>query len=245
MEGNVLHLGWMWPNLMNLHGERGSVQSFVRQGKKLGLEVQVHRIENPEDPIPFEQLDLIIFLPGELKVIGKLKPYIEEQISGLKEYMDRGGYIIAIGTTGMLFGQQVTREDGSILEGLKLLPVSGTERRYVLGDDLQFSIPGLEHDIIGSQIQMVNVKSDAPLGKTIYGFGNDGTGTEGARVKNLIYTNCLGPVFAKNPWWAESILRDIAGDRIPADVKPEYCLEEASFKTTVEFLKSKQGFKAK
>ena len=40
-------------------------------------------------------------------------------------------------------------------------------------------------------------------------MGNNNSGTEGARWKNLIYTNCMGPLFVKNPWFAETILKDI------------------------------------
>ncbi len=242
MAKDCIHIGWMYPNLLNLHGERGSVQAFVRVGARLGLEVQVHRIEEPEDDIPFQDLDLLIFLPGELVTLTRLKPFLEPKLEQCNAFLERGGYLLSIGTTGMLFGNQVTREDGSVFQGLGLLPVSGQERQYVLGDDLHFQVNGVEHPIIGSQIHMVNVDSQAALGNTLYGFGNNGTGSEGARVQNLIYTNCLGPVFVKNPWWAEAILREVSGVQSP---KLEYPLEDASYETCCRFLKEKPAFTAK
>ena len=30
-------VGWMYPNLLNLHGERGSIQMLEKIGKEMGL----------------------------------------------------------------------------------------------------------------------------------------------------------------------------------------------------------------
>ena len=36
-----LTIGWMYPNLLNLHGERGSLQALVSVGQKIGIQVDV------------------------------------------------------------------------------------------------------------------------------------------------------------------------------------------------------------
>ena len=51
-------VGWMYPSLLNLHGERGSVQALVEIGKKMGIDVEILRIEDFDDPIPFEKMGL-------------------------------------------------------------------------------------------------------------------------------------------------------------------------------------------
>jgi len=239
MSKDCVKIGWMYPNLLNLHGERGSVQAFTRVGEKLGLQVSVQRISEPEDEIPFDALDMLMFLPGELLTLSRLVPHLEKKLPQLKAFLNRGGYILAIGTTGMLFGDNVKREDGSQFRGLGLLDMEGVERKYVHGDDLHFTVEGVEHPILGCQIHMVTVDSKKPLGKLIQGYGNNGTEAEGGRVQNLIYTNCLGPVFAKNPWWAEAILRDITGCAAPA---LSYPLEQASYESCCRFLKEKPAF---
>ena len=55
-------VGWMYPNLLNLHGERGSIQALCEIGKNMGVDIEVLRIEDFDDPIPFEKLDLMVFL---------------------------------------------------------------------------------------------------------------------------------------------------------------------------------------
>lgn len=200
-------VGWMYPNLLNLHGERGSIQALSELGKKMGISVEIIRIEDFDDPIPYQNLDLIVFLPGEIASFNHLIPALSNE--NLKSYLENDGYLLALGTSGLMFGKSITREDGSQLNCLGYLDMTAKERKYVWGDDLHFRINGSKQEIIGSQIQMADVETTTPLGTVIYGMGNNNSGTEGARWKNLIYTNCMGPLFVKNPWFAETILKDI------------------------------------
>ena len=140
MSSVTLNLGWLYPDLLNLHGERGSVQAFVRAGENLGIDVQVRRINDFDDPIPFDELDLCLALPGELKTLGFIKPALEAQFGSLMAYLERDGYLLAIGTTGLLFGGDVKRDDGTVWTGLGILETSATEREYVWGDDLHFRL---------------------------------------------------------------------------------------------------------
>lgn len=241
-----LHLGWMYPDLFNLHGERGSVQALVRAGENLGVQVEVRRIDSLDEKIPFDELDLMVFLPGEIKSFAQVKPVLDAQKGALAAYLDRGGYLIAIGTTGLLFGRQIQRENGEIFEGLGLLDLTAKERSYVWGDDLHFRLKDTKQEIIGSQVQMADVETNMPLGETLYGHGNNNSGSEGARYKNLIYTNCLGPVFVKNPWWAEDILKDICLQKfLGLSQKRPNRLASDSFDSCLRFLNAKPKFQEK
>ena len=46
-----INVAWMYPNLLNLHGERGSVQMLVEVGKQLGVDVRVTRIEDFDESV--------------------------------------------------------------------------------------------------------------------------------------------------------------------------------------------------
>lgn len=240
-----LKLAWMYPNILNLHGERGSVMAFARVAEKLGIELEIVRIDNPDITPEISDVDIMFFGPGELRVVPMLKEALEPVKTELESHIAAGKYIIAVGTTGALFAGKILCEDGSTIEGLGLLDENAEERSMVWGDDLYFVLPdGTE--IIGAQIQMLNFKvaEGAGLGKTIYGYGSFGAGKEGCRTENLIHTNCLGPVFVKNPWWAEMILRDAAllpaEELSPADKRAKYPLENDSFNATALFNKEKE-----
>ena len=233
-------VGWMYPNLLNLHGERGSVQALVSVGKQLGLDVEVRRIEDFDDPIPLEELDLLIFLPGEIEVFRYLVSALNKQRAQLDQYLNNDGYLLALGTTGLLFGKQITREDGTDLDCLGHLDMTAKERKYVWGDDLHVRLKGSKTELAGSQIMMADVEAAAPLAETIYGRGNNGSGTEGARWNNLIYTNCMGPLFVKNPWFAEDILKDICAKKsFEITGTADHTIARNSFHSTLRFIAKK------
>lgn len=235
---NKVNVGWMYPNLLNLHGERGSVQALAEVGKQLGIEVNVQRIEDFDDPVPYSELDILIFLPGEISTFIHLIPALRTE--ALRDYLEQGGYLLALGTSGLMFGNSIRREDGTVINGLGYLDMTARERKFVWGDDLHFSINDTKQELAGSQIQMADVVAANPLGTTIYGMGNNNTGAEGARWKNLIYTNCLGPLFVKNPWFAEQILKDILEQKgIETDTKGQYPIAKNAFNATLTFIENK------
>lgn len=238
-----LRLGWMYPDLLNLHGERGSIQAFQAAGENLGVAVEIVKINDSQDEIPFDSLDCMMFLPGELKTLFRLKPCLEANREKLASYLNAGNYLIALGTSGLLFGKTVVRESGEVLDGLGFLDMTAKERRYVWGDDLHFRLLDTKQEIFGSQIQMADVEASMPLGQTLYGHGNNNSGLEGARSQNLIYTNCLGPVFVKNPWWAEDIIKDICLRKFLGlrQKRPNRFASE-SFDSGLRFLQTKPKF---
>jgi hypothetical protein len=241
----TIRIGWMYPDCLNLHGERGSVQALERVGKAMGLEVTVRRIEDFDDPIPFDDLDLLFFAPGEISCFTFIRPALERQRKALEAYLDDGGWLIAVGTTGLLFGKTTVREDGSSFEGLGLLDMTAKERAFVWGDDLHLRLRDTKMEIFGSQIQMTDVEAAEPLADVLYGRGNNAGAAEGARRGNLIFTNCLGPVFVKNPWWAEDILRSIfLRKQGLGDARP-FSMESASFDSCLRFTASKPEFPIK
>ena len=167
-----INLSWMYPGLLSLHGERGSVQAFEKVAKNLGVTLNVKKVENFEDNVDLENTDIMLFLPGELKVIEQIKRALEKQ--DLNKYIEAQKYLICVGTTGSLLAKEIVREDGTKIEGLGILDMNVQERKMVIGDDLHFYINQTKQEIIGSQIQMIDIerKNVEPLGYTIYGYGN-------------------------------------------------------------------------
>ena len=241
----TVRIGWMYPDCLNLHGERGSVQAFERIGTQMGLDMKIRRIEDFDDPIPFDDLDLLFFAPGEITCLEFIRPAMERQRAGLEGYLARGGWIIAVGTSGLLLGKTTRREDGSVFEGLGLLDMTAGEREFVWGDDLHFRLRDSKMEIFGSQIQMADVQAAVPLGDVLYGRGNNAGGAEGARSGNVLFTNCLGPVFVKNPWWTADILRTLLLQKQGISSAGRFGLESASFDSCLRFTENKPKYPVK
>lgn len=246
MEEKSINVFWMYPDMLNLHGDRGNLLALGKVADKMGLTLNVTKMERFNEKIDYEKADIMLFSPGELRVALKVLDRLKDDIREVEKYVAANKYIIVIGTTGSIFGKEIELlEDKKIVKGLDFLDMYSKERSTVIGDDIYFSIDD-KQEIIGSQIQMLDfdVKEAESLGTVKYGYGNNGSKTEGARVKNLIFTNALGPVFVKNPWWAESILGDIAiSKRLEVKEIPveHYEIEIKSFNSIKELIDKKLG----
>lgn len=241
MEKNI-KLAYLYPDILNLHGDRGNILAFERVAKMMNIPLEVIRINNPLDKLMLNEFDIVIFSPGELKVIEALTKALLGYKEDIKDFIESDKYMIALGTSVALFGKEVKREDRPSFNGLEIADFSCEERKWVYGDDIIFSFDNTE--ITACQIQMININladESKKLASVKYGMGNNNKATEGYRQKNLILTNALGPVFVKNPWWARDILLDIAKRK---DINysldnMDFSLEEASKKATDEFILNK------
>lgn len=238
-----INLAWMYPDILNLHGERGNAQCFKHVADMLGVNLNIDRIDNIEEQIDFEKYDILLFNCGELKVVPTMLEFLKPQLENLKKYINDEKYLITTGTTSAFLGNKITLLDNTSFEGLQILNIDVKERDMVWGDDLYFSLED-ETEIAGSQIQMVDVEinDEKPLGSVIYGYGNIANNFEGVKKGNIIFTNCLGPVFVKNPWFAEKIIRDICTKKnitIADDIKPNYEIELQSLEAIKEFIENK------
>ncbi len=241
---NEINLAWMYPDILNLHGERGNSQSFKKVADELDIKLNIERIDDIEEQIDFSHFDILLFNSGELKVMPTILESLKKQLDELNRYIKSQKTIIVTGTTGALLADNIYRYNGESFSGLKLLNMDIKERTMVIGDDLYYTLEdGAE--IMGSQIQMIDItlKEDVkPLGTIKYGYGNNGQADEGAINNNIIFTNCLGPVFVKNPWFAEKILRIVCkqkGIKISEDIHPNYEIETKSLESTKEFITRK------
>ena len=70
--------------------------------------------------------------------------------------------------------------------------------------------PGSRHLLAGFENHAGRTLLDAgaePLGRVVYGFGNDGeSGFEGCRVERAVGTYLHGPLLPRNPWLADWLL---------------------------------------
>ena len=237
----MINVLWMYPDILNLHGERGNAKAFELIGKKLGLKVKIDRIDNLKEKIDFDKYDILLFNAGELKVIKEISNVLKKQEKELKKYIKDKKVIFVTGTTGALFSNKVSRLDGTTFNGLNIFDIDVKERSLVIGDDLYYKFNNKK--IMSSQIQMIdiNIKNEKPFGKIIYGYGNNGKRDEGVRKNNVIFTNSLGPVLVKNPWLLEYLF-DLVIKRKKLKIKKkkvEYDLEEKSLKSCEEFVNKK------
>jgi len=203
-----LRILWLYPSILNLHGERGNAMACVRVCEQIGVKPILTRIDRLGSPIDLESADLILIGPGELAVmdavVGALSPYAQR----MSELVDAGKPVFVTGTSAAIVARETQRTDSSRIPGLGLLDMVVVEREEILGDDLIVNADGQE--LGGMQIRMTDLHlypRQAPFASVLYGLGNARQPDfEGARRANLVATNLLGPALTKNPWFARYLI---------------------------------------
>lgn len=244
-----IKIAWMYPDTLFLHGERGNILALSKVAGDLGVEAEIEKIDFETDNFDPSKYDVLFFGPGEISSFPAIIEDMDRYLDKLIEFIYSGSPLVVTGTTVAMFGEKILRTDGSEIEGLSVIPVKSREREYVYGDDEQITAVynGRKMDVIGNQIQMINVyfTENANFGKfgnVIYGMGNNGKdGIEGVLHNNSIFTNMLGPVLVHNPWLTAEIIKVAAGKRAiqldPSGLNTE--MEEMSLQGKKEYIANK------
>ncbi|MDR0875733.1 MAG: cobalamin biosynthesis protein CobQ [Clostridiales Family XIII bacterium] len=213
----VFDILWLWPDILNLHGDRGNAMALERIAGMYGIEARITRVNRLTDDFDPLASDLILMNPGELVNVPHIVDALSMKKYALETYAAEGGALLCIGTTGAALANRTERTNGSAITGLGLLDMTCRERTAVLGDDLIARAFG--ETVYGIQIQMMDTILNAgqePFAELVYGYGNNGggsSGAEGAASGNIIFTNMLGPVLVKNPWLTLELIRRALGRR--------------------------------
>ena len=134
---------------------------------------------------------------------------LQEIQPDFKAYVEDNGVVIAICGGYQLLGKYYKTEQGNI-KGLDLVDLyteQGEGRlieNIVLQSDL-FDMPIVGFENHGGR---TCINGNKPLGKVLYGKGNDGqSGYEGVVYKNVIGTYLHGPLLPKNPQLADWLIK--------------------------------------
>ncbi len=239
-------IGHLYPDLLNLYGDRGNIQCLMKRCQWRGIEAETIPFELG-DQIDFSRLDIVLLGGGsdreQMLVCEKLK----EIQADFKAYVEKGGVVIAICGGYQLLGKYYKTDQGTIT-GLDLVDLYTEQEEgrlisnIVLKSDL-FDMPVVGFENHGGR---TFIGENKPLGKVLYGSGNDGkTGYEGVVYKNVIGTYLHGPLLPKNPQLADWLIARALEQKYhkPVELSPLDDSQEAEANAYVyhRFVKSGQA----
>jgi len=161
-----------------------------------------------EDEIDFSKLDIVLLGGGsdreQMLVCEKLKEIQKD----FKAYVENYGVVIAICGGYQLLGNYYKTEQGT-MKGLELVDLYTEQGEGRLIDNIVLQSDLFDMPIVGFENHggRTYIKDNKPLGKVLYGAGNDGkSGYEGVVYKNVIGTYLHGPLLPKNPQLADWLI---------------------------------------
>ena len=200
-------IGHLYPDLLNLYGDRGNIQCLMKRCQWRGIEAETIPFEL-EGEIDFSKLDIVLLGGGsdreQMLVCEKLKEIQKD----FKAYVENYGVVIAICGGYQLLGNYYKTEQGT-MKGLELVDLYTEQGEGRLIDNIVLQSDLLDMPIVGFENHggRTYIKDNKPLGKVLYGAGNDGkSGYEGVVYKNVIGTYLHGPLLPKNPQLADWLI---------------------------------------
>ena len=223
MDLRICHL---YPDLLNLYGDRGNIMTLVRRAEWRGIHAQITetRLGDALD----RDADLYFIGGGEDRQQRLAAPDLCRIKGGaLRDAVAAGAVVLAVCGGYQLIGHEYRAADGAALEGVGLLdlrtihPGPGT-RRLIGNIVIRESASG--QVLVGFENHggrtTLGPQSRA-LGTVTAGFGNNGEDrTEGAVSGNVFGTYLHGPLLPKNPWLADHLV-ELALRRRYGDVRLE------------------------
>lgn len=208
MHLTILHL---YPDNMNLYGDRGNVLALAQRARWRGLEVEIAGREVGQ-PIDWTNVDLIFMGGGEDSHQARIAEDFLKRGPELRRVLEDGVPMLAVCGAYQLLGHYYRTPDGQELPGIGFLDIT-TEagETRAIGDVVCATALPLEPKTLvgfenhgGRTFLGSGVK---PLGSVTYGRGNNGQdGTEGAVRLHTIGTYLHGSLLPKNPHLADLLL---------------------------------------
>ena len=203
-----LSIGHLYPELLNLYGDRGNIACMKKRCEWRGIEAQVTEF-SLSDPVDFSKLDIVLLGGGsdrEQQIVCTRLQSIRED---MKVYVEDGGSVIAVCGGYQLLGHYYETGDGK-MEGLSLVDLYTVQDSPRLISNIVLKNSSIfPYEIVGFENHggRTFIGENKPFGEVVYGSGNNGKdGKEGILYKNVVGTYLHGPLLPKNPHVCDYLL---------------------------------------
>ena len=214
----MLTIGWLYPELMSIYGDRGNVICLQKRCELRGIETKVLLVGLQTTEKELSSCDILLMGGAQDSQQTIVAKDLEKKKKTLSSLIESGVPGIYICGAFQFLGKYYKEADGTIVNGLGIFDLytenPGNNFPRLIGN-MAFDASG----ILGTAAPMIGFENHGgrtylglgvkPLGKVIKGFGNNGEdGTEGSVYKNSIGTYSHGPILPKNPPIADFLIQE-------------------------------------
>ena len=200
-------IGHLYPDLLNLYGDRGNIQCMKKRLEWRGIEAEVREFQIT-DRVDFSNLDIVLLGGGsnreQMLVCEKLKKIRED----CRAYVEDNGVLLAVCGGYQLLGSYYDTGNGRI-EGLSLVDIHTEYAEPRLISNIVIENEEFPYPIVGFENHggRTEIGEHTAFGKVLFGHGNNGKSkAEGIQYKNVIGTYLHGPLLPKNPHVCDHLL---------------------------------------
>lgn len=209
MELTLVHL---YPDLMNIYGDWGNVNSLAFRCQKRGIKLKIRPVSVGDKLAP-GSFDLVFGGGGQDKQQVIVSQDLQTKKDALLKATVAGIPMLTICGTYQLFGRYFKPLLGPTLTGIGIFNAyTVASRQRKIGNIMITSNLALRtsNALVGFENHSGNTylaDTSQALGKVICGFGNNGSDkTEGCHVQNVFGCYLHGSLLPKNPHFADYLI---------------------------------------
>jgi CobQ-like glutamine amidotransferase family enzyme len=204
---NICHL---YPDLLDLYGDRGNILALAARCRWRGIEAVIQQASLGEE-LDFMGMDILFVGGGSDREQGLLVQDLMRREKELRRAIENGLVVLAICGGYQMLGKYYQMASGEKIQGLGIIDIwtiAGAKRLIgnvvvEINDERFKTLVGFENHsgktYLGEGVM--------PLGKVLFGNGNNGEDhEEGVRYRNVFGTYLHGPLLPKNPHFADMLL---------------------------------------
>ncbi len=226
-----LTIGCLYPELLNLYGDRGNVRCLEKRLLWRGMEAETVSFRAGEC-LDLSGVDILLLGGGSDREQAIAGRYLLENRKAIVRYVEENGVLLAVCGGYQLLGNDYRTEKGT-LEGLRLLDIHTEWRPKRLTGNVILKSPLASSPVVGFENHggRTFIKGARPFGRVIKGFGNTGdSGYEGVLYKNVIGTYLHGPLLSKNPELGDRLIGQALKQKYGAGVRLSPLSDEAEYR---------------
>jgi CobQ-like glutamine amidotransferase family enzyme len=220
-------VGWLYPDLMNIYGDRGNILTLLQRAAWRGLDaklVELGRGNHKE----MEEVDVFFFGGGQDKEQALVyEDLLEFKQAPLERAVAEGAQVLAVCGGYQFLGHYYQTADGERYPGIGLIDVKteAGKKRFIGDVVVETDIADLKpRSLVGfenhSGRTFLGPKAK-PLGRVVIGHGNNGEdGQEGCIQAGVIGSYLHGSLLPKNPHLADHLIRSALRRRGVDELSP-------------------------
>ncbi len=216
IEIKIVHL---YPDLLNLYGDKGNIAALEKRLAWRGIKTEVFECTLENEELKIDDADIIFLGGGTDREMEIVCERLSSKTLKLKDYIEKGGSFIATCGGFEMLGKDFYTTKGKTC-GLGILDIYADclpNQKRLIGN-IVLKCEGISSLVVGFENHggIMNIGNYTPFGKVIKGFGNNSEGEfEGLCYKNLIATYLHGPLLPKNPLLCDKILEIALKNKYP------------------------------
>ena len=222
-----LRIAHLYPEQMNIYGDRGNILTLLRRCAWRGIDVDLLPVSVSLD-VDWERVDIAFFGGGQDSGQALIaEDFVTRQGPQLRAAIEDGLVLLSICGGYQLLGHYFLTHTGEKLPGVGALDVHtiGGDRRLIgnivveadLGSEAKDERRKTKDEAPSSSIRLVGFENHSgrtylgpgvrPLGRVLVGHGNNGEdSSEGAVYRNAFGCYMHGSLLPKNPQLADHLL---------------------------------------